>query len=40
VPGLLLGIPIMMAVMAVCERTEGLRPVAELLGTDGGRRGA
>lgn len=40
VPGLLLGIPIMMAVMAVCERTDGLQPVAELLGTDGGRRGA
>lgn len=30
--GLLLGVPIMMTVKAVCERTEGLQPVAELLG--------
>jgi len=34
VPGLLLGIPIMMAVMAVCERIERLQPFAELLGSD------
>lgn len=34
VPGLLLGIPIMMAIMAICERTEGLTAVAELLGHD------
>src|SRR3546814_4506897 len=34
VPGLLLGIPIMMAVMAVCERVDSLRPFAELLGAD------
>lgn len=34
IPGLLLGIPIMMIVMAVCERIEGLRPVAELLGQE------
>jgi len=39
VPGLLLGIPIMMAVMAICERTDGLQPIAELLGTDDERRG-
>lgn len=38
VPGLLLGIPIMMAVMAVCERIDSLRPFAELLGVD--KRGA
>lgn len=34
IPGLLLGIPIMMAVMAVCERIERLQPLAELLGSD------
>ncbi|MDB5970775.1 MAG: family transporter [Hydrocarboniphaga sp.] len=34
VPGLLLGIPIMMAIMAVCERIERLQPFAELLGSD------
>ncbi|WP_428309840.1 AI-2E family transporter [Hydrocarboniphaga sp.] len=34
IPGLLLGIPIMMAVMAVCERIERLQPIAELLGSD------
>jgi predicted PurR-regulated permease PerM len=31
--GLLLGIPIMMAVKAVCDRLEGLKPVGELLGS-------
>ena len=30
--GLLLGIPILMAVKAVCDRVEDLKPVAELLG--------
>ena len=30
--GLLLGIPIMMAVKAVCDRIAGLRPIGELLG--------
>ena len=30
--GLLLGVPIMMAVKAVCDRVEGLRPVGEFLG--------
>ncbi|AOG25114.1 AI-2E family transporter [Acidovorax sp. RAC01] len=30
--GLLLGIPVMMAVKAVCDRVEDLRPVGELLG--------
>lgn len=30
--GLLLGMPIMMVVKAVCDRVEGLRPVGELLG--------
>ncbi|NKF24596.1 AI-2E family transporter [Solimonas marina] len=35
VPGLLLGIPIMMAVMAICERVDGLQAVAELLRSDG-----
>jgi predicted PurR-regulated permease PerM len=35
VPGLLLGIPIMMAVMAICERTAGLESFAELLRSDG-----
>nr|WP_277817129.1 AI-2E family transporter [Solimonas terrae] len=38
VPGLLLGIPIMMVVMAVCERIDSLRAVAELLGVDAERR--
>jgi predicted PurR-regulated permease PerM len=37
--GLLLGVPIMMAVKAVCERTEGLQPVAEFLGYEPARRG-
>ncbi len=30
--GLLLGVPIIMVVKAVCERVEGLQPVGELLG--------
>jgi predicted PurR-regulated permease PerM len=30
--GLLLGVPIMMTIKAVCERTEGLQPIAEFLG--------
>lgn len=30
--GLLLGIPILMAVKAVCDRVEGLKPIGELLG--------
>lgn len=34
IPGLLLGVPIMMALMAVCERVESLKPVAELLSGD------
>lgn len=37
--GLLLGVPIMMAVKAVCERVEGLQPVAEFLGPEPARRG-
>lgn len=32
--GLLLGVPIVMAVKAVCERTEGWQPIAELLGRE------
>jgi predicted PurR-regulated permease PerM len=32
--GLLLGVPIMMAIKAVCERAEGWQPVAELLGKE------
>jgi predicted PurR-regulated permease PerM len=32
--GLLLGVPIMMAVKAVCERVEGLQPIAEFLGSE------
>jgi predicted PurR-regulated permease PerM len=31
--GLLLGIPIMMVVKAVCDRVDHLKPVGELLGT-------
>ena len=31
--GLLLGIPIMMVVKAVCDRVDDLKPVGELLGT-------
>jgi predicted PurR-regulated permease PerM len=31
--GLLLGIPILMAVKAICDRVDDLKPVAELLGT-------
>jgi predicted PurR-regulated permease PerM len=34
VPGLLLGVPIMMAAMAVCERVDRLRPIAELMHRD------
>ncbi|TDU31943.1 putative PurR-regulated permease PerM [Panacagrimonas perspica] len=37
VPGLLLGIPIMMVVMAICERIEHLSPVAELLASEAPR---
>jgi predicted PurR-regulated permease PerM len=36
--GLLLGVPIMMAVKAVCERVDGLQPVAEFLGHEPARR--
>ncbi len=32
--GLLLGVPIVMAIKAVCERVEDLRPIAEFLGND------
>ena len=32
--GLLLGVPIMMAIKSVCERMEGWQPVAELLGKE------
>jgi predicted PurR-regulated permease PerM len=31
-PGLLLGVPILMVVKAVCDRVDGLNPVGELLG--------
>lgn len=34
IPGLLLGIPIMMALLAVCERVNNLSPIAELLSGD------
>jgi len=30
--GLLLGVPIVMALKAVCERVEDLRPISEFLG--------
>jgi predicted PurR-regulated permease PerM len=36
--GLLLGVPIMMAVKAVCERVDGLQPIAEFLGPEPARR--
>jgi predicted PurR-regulated permease PerM len=32
-PGLLLGVPILMVVKAVCDRVEDLNPIGELLGT-------
>lgn len=32
IPGLLLGVPIMMAVKAVCDRIDDLKPIGELLG--------
>ena len=32
VPGLLLGIPIMVVVKAVCDRVDDLKPVGEFLG--------
>jgi predicted PurR-regulated permease PerM len=31
--GLLLGIPIMMVVKAICDRVDDLKPVGELLGS-------
>src|SRR6185436_16306539 len=31
--GLLLGIPVLMAVKAICDRVDHLKPVGELLGT-------
>lgn len=34
IPGLLLGVPIMMALIAVCERVDRLQPIAELLCSD------
>jgi predicted PurR-regulated permease PerM len=34
VPGLLLGVPIMMSIMAVCERIDGLGPIAEFLNSE------
>lgn len=37
VPGLLLGVPIMMALMAVCERIESMHPIAELLNSEPSR---
>jgi predicted PurR-regulated permease PerM len=37
VPGLLLGVPIMMAVMVVGERIELLRPLAEFLSVESAR---
>ena len=33
--GLLLGVPIVMAIKAVCERVEDLRPISEFLGYEG-----
>ena len=33
VPGLLLGVPILMVVKAVCDRVDDLKPIGELLGT-------
>jgi predicted PurR-regulated permease PerM len=35
--GLLLGVPIVMAVKAVCERVEDLRPISEFLGYEGNK---
>ena len=32
-PGLLLGVPILMVVKAVCDRVDDLKPIGELLGT-------
>ena len=33
IPGLLLGVPILVVVKAVCDRVEALKPIGELLGT-------
>ena len=33
IPGLLLGVPILVVVKAVCDRVEDLKPIGELLGT-------
>ena len=33
IPGLLLGVPIMMVIKSVCDRVEDLKPIGELLGT-------
>jgi predicted PurR-regulated permease PerM len=33
IPGLLLGVPILMVVKAVCDRVEDLKPIGELLGS-------
>ena len=32
-PGLLLGVPILVAVKAICDRIDDLKPVSELLGS-------
>lgn len=37
VPGLLLGVPIMIGVMAVCERIDRLQPIAEMLNSEPAR---
>lgn len=34
IPGLLLGVPIMIGVMAVCERIDRLQPIAEMLNSE------
>lgn len=33
IPGLLLGVPILMVIKSVCDRVEDLKPIGELLGT-------
>jgi predicted PurR-regulated permease PerM len=34
IPGLLLGVPLLVAVKTVCDRVDDLKPIGELLGSE------
>jgi predicted PurR-regulated permease PerM len=39
VPGMLLAVPMLMAMKAVCDRVEGLKPIGSLMGVMNGANG-